>query len=99
MTAKSAELLDSLERRMLRRIYGPVNTEGIWRILNEAPVGRTCSTDARNAGGKKVFFESMGGKRLVGKPRARWEDSVSKDTRDQLERTVKRPRWMETENC
>ncbi|KAG8237328.1 hypothetical protein J437_LFUL016343 [Ladona fulva] len=32
MTAKSAELLDSLERRKLRRIYGPVNSEGIWRI-------------------------------------------------------------------
>ncbi|KAG8227224.1 hypothetical protein J437_LFUL003432 [Ladona fulva] len=32
MTAKSAELLDSLERRMLRRIYGPVNSKGIWRI-------------------------------------------------------------------
>ncbi|KAG8238981.1 hypothetical protein J437_LFUL005038 [Ladona fulva] len=33
---------------------------------------------------KKVFLESMGGKRPVGKPRARWEDNVSKDTRDLL---------------
>ncbi|KAG8226780.1 hypothetical protein J437_LFUL002825 [Ladona fulva] len=31
MTAKSAELLDNLER-MLRRIYGPVNSEWICRI-------------------------------------------------------------------
>ncbi|KAG8233450.1 hypothetical protein J437_LFUL010561 [Ladona fulva] len=39
--------------------------------LNEAPVGRSCPADARNAGGKIVFLVSVGGKRPVGKPRAR----------------------------
>ncbi|KAG8223211.1 hypothetical protein J437_LFUL003562 [Ladona fulva] len=33
---------------------------------------------------KKVFLENMGGKRLVGKPTARWEDNVITDTRDLL---------------
>ncbi|KAG8226612.1 hypothetical protein J437_LFUL007685 [Ladona fulva] len=98
MTATSAELLDNLERRMLRRIYGPVNSEGIWRIcwnheiyeLYKEPkisthiklmrlrwaghVQRMPETRAA----KKVFLESMGGKRAVGKPRARWEDNMTK---------------------
>ncbi|KAG8239415.1 hypothetical protein J437_LFUL012751 [Ladona fulva] len=102
--AKSAELLDSLERRMLRRIYGPVNSEGIWRIrwnheISELYKEPKISTHIKLmrlwwAGhvqrmpetrvARKVFLESVGGKRPVGKPRARWEDNVSKDTRDLL---------------
>ncbi|KAG8229814.1 hypothetical protein J437_LFUL008182, partial [Ladona fulva] len=104
VTAKSAELLDNLERRMLRRIYGPVHSEGIWKIcwnheiyeLYKEPKISTHIKFMRLqwAGhvqrmpetrvAKTVFLESMGGKRPVGKPRARWEDNVSKDTRDLL---------------
>ncbi|KAG8236467.1 hypothetical protein J437_LFUL015473 [Ladona fulva] len=96
MTAKSAEPLDSLKRRMLRRIYGPINSEGIWRIrwnheIYELYKEPNISTHInvvqqmpKTRVAKKVFLESMGGKRPVGKPRARWEDNVSKDTRDLL---------------
>ncbi|KAG8232804.1 hypothetical protein J437_LFUL007958 [Ladona fulva] len=104
MTVKSAELLVSLERRMLRRICGPVNSEGIRRIrwnheiyelykepristhikLMRLRWARHVQRMPETRVAKKVFLESMGGKRPVGKPRARWEDNVSKDTRDLL---------------
>lgn len=32
MSSKTSEMLDIVERRMLRRIYGPVNDRGTWRI-------------------------------------------------------------------
>jgi hypothetical protein len=31
MTSKSEEMLDALERKILRRIYGPKQAEGGWR--------------------------------------------------------------------
>lgn len=104
LTNKNADMLDIFERKILRKIYGPTNEDGIWRIrynhelyqLYREPrlseyirlkrlkwAGHVQRMpDERVA--KKALNGRPGGRRLVGKPRLRWEDAVSRDAQELL---------------
>lgn len=84
-TDKASETLNSFERKVLTRIYGSINDDGIWRIRHnhelyqlykESPLDGTRTTNAGVT--KKVFMKQPGEKKeTVGRPRAKWADNVT----------------------
>ncbi|KAG8229980.1 hypothetical protein J437_LFUL008557 [Ladona fulva] len=83
-----------LLRRMLRRIYGPVNSKGIWRItwnheiyeLYEEPKISTNIKLMRLQWARHVQGAKKSSLRVWEERDrwARWEDNISKDKRDLL---------------
>lgn len=104
LTQGTAEKLDSFERRILRRIYGPMYDKREWRIRYNDEIYQLYKElrlsvyvrlrrlqwsghiqrmqDGRIP--KEVLDGQLGGKRPMGKPRARWEDVVGVDAREIL---------------
>lgn len=99
MQSKAEERLNSFERRILRRIFGPVQDEKGWRIRYNSELyqlykdmevsrfikfrrlqwaGHVVRMDEKRIA-RRSFTQQMHGKRIVGKPRKRWEDEVRKD--------------------
>ncbi|KMQ92861.1 endonuclease-reverse transcriptase [Lasius niger] len=74
---RSAEALDAFERKILRRIYGPIQEGGAGHVQ--------CLDDTRMP--KRMMEMNLQGNRPRGKPRARWEDNVAVDARDLMQVT------------
>ena len=104
MTEKITNFLNTFERKILRRILGPINENGVWRIrfnhelyqLYKEPTITTyikiqrlrwaghLVRMERSRAPNRVFNGRMEGRRPVGRPRKRWEDEVSEDSRSLL---------------
>ncbi|KAJ4431465.1 hypothetical protein ANN_20063 [Periplaneta americana] len=81
MQSKAEERLNSFERRILRRIFGPVQDEKVWRFIKFRRLqwaGHVVRMDEKRIS-RRSFTQQMHGKRIVAKPRKRWEDEVRKD--------------------
>jgi hypothetical protein len=66
------------ERKVLRRMFGPVNDRGIWLRLRW--LGQVCRMEGQRY--LKTALEGKhGGRRKRGKPRTRWIDIVKDDLR------------------
>jgi hypothetical protein len=50
--------------------------------VKEDEMGRACSTHGREEGSMQAFGGKLEGKRLLGRPRSRWEDDIKIDHRE-----------------
>ena len=81
--------LKTWERKILRKVYGPIEGQNGWRIRTNDDLQVTYSkenivttikermSDDRTA--KKVFQGIPGGRRKAGRPKLRWLDSIEND--------------------
>jgi hypothetical protein len=82
------------ENRVLRRIFGPKSDEAMreWRRLHNEGLNDLYSSPniirvdksrrMRCAAHLRIFVERPEGRRPVGRPRRRWEDSIKMDLQD-----------------
>ncbi|PSN46160.1 hypothetical protein C0J52_20939, partial [Blattella germanica] len=74
-------------RKILRRIWGPVQEENnIWRLRYNTKLKRLEWAGHVQRMGmeripKRILNNTIGGQRRVGKPRSRWIDAVGEDAR------------------
>jgi hypothetical protein len=69
-------------------------------------MGEACSTDGEGRGVYRVLVGKPEGKRLLGRPRRRWEDNIKEDLQelecggmDRIELTQDRDRWQALVNA
>jgi hypothetical protein len=95
LTKQDEHRLSIFERKILRRIYGPVMDRGRWRIrtnqlCGEDDIVKYCKLSRLRWAGhiihqddyelsKRVLLSVPGGKRPRGRPRLRWIDGVEED--------------------
>lgn len=104
LTKKTEMMLGALERKILRRIFGPVQENSKWRIRYNHELYRLYKSDdivthiklrrLEWAGHvyrmeeyripKKILEGTIYGRRPVGRPKGRWLDAVTTDSRNLL---------------
>ena len=86
--------LKIFERKIIRKIHGAVNEEGIWRIRNNTEIEQILENENIvkfiksdrirwlahvERIPKRIMLARMEGNRRQGRPRNRWIDEVKKD--------------------
>ncbi|PSN35934.1 hypothetical protein C0J52_27300 [Blattella germanica] len=99
LNKRTSNIINTFERKILRRIYGPVQEE-LYRLYNNNDISTTIQLQRLQWAGhiirmeesripKKILFSQIEGRRPVGKPRDRWIDAVTRDANTLL----KKKRW------
>jgi hypothetical protein len=82
------------EKRVLRRIFGPMKDEVTkgWKnlltqhfsrdVIEKNEMGRACSAYGERKGVYKVLVGKPERKKTLGRPRHRWEDNITMDIQD-----------------
>jgi hypothetical protein len=107
LTAKDENNLRIFERQILRKIFGPVNIENIWRIRNNMEIGKLIegADIVRYIKAQRIKWlehiqrmdqarptrKLFMGTRPVGRPRQRWQEDVMEDLKK-----LKVKNWKET---
>jgi len=96
LTAKDENNLRIFERQILRKIFGPVNIDSVWRIRNNMEIDNLIGgadivrfikaqrikwLDQARPTGKLLDWKPMG-TRPVGKPRQRWQEDIMEDLKN-----------------
>jgi endonuclease/exonuclease/phosphatase family metal-dependent hydrolase/ribosomal protein S28E/S33 len=104
LTQASEKMINACERKILRRILGPVRIEDVWRtrynvelytIFDDPEVSTLIKLRKLQWAGhvvrmdderipKRALKGKAEGKRPVGKPRKRWQDSIDADSKSLL---------------
>lgn len=78
MTKEAEETLLRFERRILRKIFGPIQEDGLWRARYNFELKQRMDV---NRIPKKIYQGQIEGRRTRGRPRQRWADNIEEDER------------------
>jgi hypothetical protein len=70
------------ENRVLRRIFGLFAKYNYNYQVREDEMGGACSTNGREEECIRILVGKLERKRLLGRPRHRWEDNIRMDLRE-----------------